>query len=260
MKRAVLITLGVLFLVLAAPLLIGGSFLTAWASGEEDPTVEGRIGQVESAGYAVVSDRVEFDGPGPFPDRWEVTLAVADRDSDAPVFIGYGPAQAVDSYLAGSPYTVVRSLGTGDDRPRNDAIDILGTGSPQPPGEQDFWVAQASGSGRQQIALAPDQGDFRFVAMNADASPGVSLVVYGSMQVPFLLPVGIALLVTGGLLAILGVVLLVLGIRAASGSPAAGYGPPGYGPPGYGPPGYGPQRYPGDAGPGATDRPPPGPH
>lgn len=225
MKRVVLIVLGVILLLFSLPMLIGGTVLAAWASGD-DPTIAGRIGRVEAVGYAVVSDRVEVDWDWPLAERWDITLGVEHASSDEPVFLGYGPAESVDAYLAGSPYTLVYSIGTGQNSGRGD-VDVPGTEAPEPPGDQDFWVDQASGVGRQTLELAPDQGDYRFVAMNADASQGVSLAVYGSMNVPFLRPIGIGMAVFGGFLAILGLVLLVLGIRsrpATPGYPQAGPG------------------------------------
>jgi hypothetical protein len=212
MKRVILIVLGVVLLLFGTPMLIGGTMLASWAGGE-DPTIGGRIGSVESTGYAVVSDQVDVDWEWPFADRWDITLGVDSRDSDQPVFFGYGPTEAVDAYLAGTPYTLVVSIGTGD-QPRGGDIDIPGTEAPALPEDQDFWIQQISGVGRQSLVLDPVSGDYRFVAMNADASQGVSLKVYGSFQVPFLGPVGVGVAVFGGLLVVVGIVLLVLGIRS----------------------------------------------
>jgi hypothetical protein len=243
MKRVILIVLGVILLLFGTPMLVGGTMLAAWAGGE-DPTIGGRIGSVESSGYAVVSDEVDVSWEWPFADRWDITLGVDSDSSDQPVFFGYGPTEAVDAYLAGSPYTLVVSIGTGDGRQDGD-VEIPGTQAPEPPGELDFWNQQTSGVGRQSLVLDPTAGDFRFVAMNADASQGVSLRVYGSFQVPFLGPVGVGLAVFGGLLVVLGIVLLVLGIRSKPAPPQQ----PTY--PGYPQqqPGYPPQQqpYPGAA-------------
>ena len=227
MKRAVLIILGVFLLVMAVPMLVGGSILAAWASGD-DPSIAGRIGRVDSSGYAVVSDRVDVDWEWPGGDRWDITIGVESDSTDVAVFVGYGPTDAVDAYLAGSPYTLATSIGDGEPRSSGD-IEIPGTEAPEQPGDQAFWAEQASGVGRQTIDIAPDQGDYRFVAMNADASAGVDLAVYGSMRVPFLFPIGVGIAVFGGLLGALGIVLLVLGIRAKP-SPQPVPAPyPGYG-------------------------------
>lgn len=245
MKRVILIVLGIVLLLFSIPMLVGGAVLAAWASGE-DPTIAGRIGRVDSLGYAVVSDRVEVDWEWPLADRWDISLGVENTNSDVPVFIGYGPTESVDAYLAGSPYTLVYSIGTGEQQRSRD-IDVPGTEAPEPPGDQTFWAQQASGVGRQTLQIAPGQGDYRFVAMNADASQGVSLTVYGSMRVPFLQPLGIGMAVFGGLLALLGIILLVLGIRAQPTPKPTPAGYPYGGQPGGAYPGmpYQPAPYPG---------------
>ena len=227
MKRVVLIVLGVLLILFAIPPLVGGSVLAAWSAGD-DPTIDGRIGSVASEGVAVVSEDVQVDWDWPFADRWNVTVGVEHPSSDVPVFIGYGPTDAVDEYLAGAPLTIVATLGTGEVAVRD--LDVPGTAAPAPPTDQDFWVEQAAGVGRQVIPFAPETGDYRFVAMNADASQGVVLAVYGSAQLPFLFPIGIGLIVFGVLLAVVGIILLVLGIRSPSKNPHRGPGHPGYPP------------------------------
>ncbi len=216
MKRAILILLGIVLLLSATPLLVGGVVLAA-ISSDGGPTVAGRLGEVETSGYAAVSDTVEVDWNWPFAENWDITIGVTSANSDAPVFLGYGPAEAVDGYLTGVPHTVINSIGTGAQRPGD--VEVPGTAAPQPPAEQRFWTDQASGVGRQEISVVPELGDYRFVVMNADATTGVRVTVHGSMALPFLFPAGIALAVIGGLLAIVGIALLVLGIRATPAAP-----------------------------------------
>ncbi len=274
MKRVILIVLGVILLFISVPILIAGVVFTAIGSGD-DPTVQGRLGQVGSSGYAVVSDTLDVDWDYPFADRFDITVGVQSTGADSTVFIGYGPASAVDAYLSGVPQTVV--YGLGDGRSERE-VEVPGSATPEPPGEQDFWIERASGTGRQEIPLAAQTGSFRLVVMNADGSQGVMVDVYGSMTLPFLVPMGIGMLAFGLLLLILAIVLLVWGIRskpapapapgpsqmhpqqppspyppAGAGYPAGYPYPPGSDP--YGPPG----QYPGVApgGPVAQTPPPP---
>ena len=228
MKRVILIVLGVFLLLFSVPLLVGGVVMAVWAGGD-DPTIQGKIGRIESSGSAVVSDTVQVESSWPMADWWDVTVSVQHPNSDTPVFIGYGPTSSVDAYLAGAPYTIVTSIGGGHSSGVR-GIDVPGTVVPQPPDAQGFWIEQASGVGRQAISVAPEQGDYRFVAMNADASAGVSLSVYGSMKVPFLVPIGIGGAAFGVLLAIVGLVLLVVGLRSEPAAARAAHVPPGYGP------------------------------
>lgn len=233
MKRVVLIVLGVILLLVGTPMLVGGTVLNSWANGD-DPSIGGRLGTLESSGYAVVSDKVAVDSNWPLADRWDITVGVQSADSGPRVFLGYGPAEAVDAYLAGAPYTLVGDLGTGD---LDTNVDIPGTAEPEPPVEQTFWIQQTSGEGRQSLVLETVPSGVRFVAMNADATAEVNLSVYGSFTVPFLGPLGIGTAVFGGVLLVVGLVLLVLGIRARPAAQAASYAPVGQD--------Y-PQPYPGD--------------
>ena len=43
-----------------------------------------------------------------------------------------------------------------------------------PPGDETFWAASATGTGEQTLDWEPEDGDWRVVVMNADASRGVS--------------------------------------------------------------------------------------
>lgn len=227
MKRVVLIVLGGILLLVSVPLLIGGAVLTAIGSGD-DPDVHGRIGQFESGGYAVVTDTLDVEWDYPFADRFDITVGVQSPGAETPVFIGYGAASAVDAYLSGVPQTVVYDLGHGSRSERD--VEVPGNATPQPPVEQGFWIEQASGTGRQEIPLASETGSFRLVVMNADASRGLAVDVYASMKLPFLLPLGIGMLVMGLLLLALGAVLLVWGIRSKP-VPAPTPGPHMYPPP-----------------------------
>lgn len=225
MKRTVLIVLSIVLFLGSIPVIITGLALTAWGAGD-DPSIKGRIGEVNSLGYAVVSDtlEVEWDSPlvdnSALADRFDLTIGVSSIGTDKPLFIGYGPSEAVDSYLAGVPYTLV--FGIGDQTRTERDVDVPGEAAPQPPDTQEFWVQQSSGSGLQQISMSAQTGNFRVVAMNADGSAGVSVSVYGSVRLPFLTPVGIGLLILGGMLGLLGFVLLILGIRSKPQSPPPG--------------------------------------
>ena len=184
MKRTVLIVLGVVFLLFSAPLIVGGILVTSFAG--DDPTIEGRVGEVRSPGYAVVSETVELDSDVPFLDRFDLTVGVRSLRADVPVFFGYGPVDSVDAYLEGAPHTVVRSVGRTDWTDQD--VQVPGTAEPAPPGEQTFWLERTTGSGLQEIEIPSQSGDYRLVAMNADGSRGVDVAVYGSVTLAFTAP------------------------------------------------------------------------
>ena len=229
MKRVVLIVFGVIVLLVAAPLLIGGLVSAVLGAGD-DPTVDGRLGGVESSGYAVVSDTLDVHWDFPFADRFDIELGVRSANPEATVFIGYGSAASVDAYLSGVPHTLVYDIG-GEARSDGE-VEVPGSTAPEPPGDQDFWVVRASGLDLQAIPLASGAGSYRLVVMNADGSQGVDVSFYGSITLPYLLPVGIGMLIVGSLLLVFAIALLVWAIRSKPQPTAApvgeGYGPAAY--------------------------------
>ena len=75
-------------------------------------------------------------------------------------------------------------------------------GGPAPtPAAEPFWVATASGQGTQTVAWDKERGAWSAVVMNADGSPGVGVRADVGLRFGFLLPLGIALLSAGLMLA-----------------------------------------------------------
>ena len=151
--------------------------------------------------YALVSRSYRTGAAGePFVARRLLgTVRLAVR-SGTPVFVGIGPAAAVDAYLAG----VRREVATAFDARRSD-FRVRGTSAPAgPPAEQGFWAAQVSGAGARSLTWAPRAGEWRVVLMNGDGSAGVRASLAVGARIPQLLWIGISALVFGGMLLIIG--------------------------------------------------------
>jgi hypothetical protein len=220
-KRVVLTVLAVVLLLVAAPLLIGGVACTARGAWG-DPRFEVRLGTAESSGYAVVSDTLDVHWDVPFADRFDPMLGVRNTNAEHDVFIGYGTATSVDAYLSGVPYTLVYDIGG---KARHDGqVDVPGSTVPKPPKAQDFWLTQADGPDLVAISFPAGQGSYRLVVMNADGSRGVDVALYGSISLPYLLPVGIGMLIVGTLLFVVAIALLIWGILSKPAQGRYGYG------------------------------------
>jgi hypothetical protein len=145
------------------------------------------------------------------------SLSLSAHGTGRDVFIGIGPAAAVDSYLAGASVDKVTDLGVDPFRLKTDRQN--GTARPQAPATQNFWTAQASGPD-PQITWKINDGSYRLVVMNADASPDVAIDGRFGLTVPHLFAIGIGILIAGIVVALIGLLLLVLGIRTSVGPPS----------------------------------------
>jgi hypothetical protein len=153
--------------------------------------------------YALVSDTATIDVRGVDVLDDLVGKVKVRSDSTGPVFVGIGPADAVSRYLRGVPRERVSDLAEGS------GTVIAGARRPAPPLSQRFWVASASGSGRQALGWDVRDGDWRVVVMSTDATRGVRADVAVGAELPALLGVGLALLAGGGLFLLAGGVVLV---------------------------------------------------
>jgi hypothetical protein len=233
--RVIALVIGIVLLLPALGLIAGGGVLL-WAdtaARNDDGYVFSDTDAFSSEGYALASERIDLvTGADWVPlsaalgtARAEVTAA----DPGTEIFMGIAPAADGTAYLRGVEHSVINDLGTT----AIDEVTVPGGAPSGPPGEQDFWAAQASGPGTQRLDWEPAQGNWVFVIMNADGSAGVAVDARIGATVPALGGLAWGLLAGGLFLLAIGVVLIVL---ATHRRPAAPYGtgvPPAAGPPPY---------------------------
>ena len=82
-----------------------------------------------------------------------------------------------------------------------------------PPADQPFWAASATGAGEQTLEWEPEDGSWEVLVMNADGSRGVAADLSIGAELDPLIWIGIGLLVGGGLLAAVAAVAITAGIR-----------------------------------------------
>jgi hypothetical protein len=199
--KVVLIVLGVLAGILAFAFLAGGCALVAIdrTQRDDDGFLMSPTRELETSTYAIVSESAELDTGGAewALDTFLGTVRIR-SESDRPVFVGIGPALAVDRYLR--------------DVDRDEIDDLDSSGDPEyagrpggapsaPPGSQTFWSASASGSGEQTVEWEPEDGIWRVVLMNADASRGVTSDMSIGAELDSVLWIGLGLLGVGALFA-----------------------------------------------------------
>jgi hypothetical protein len=163
--------------------------------------------QLESSGYALATDEIDFGGGvGGFgADDLSATVRIDATSVDGrPLFVGIGPTTDVAQYLDGVAHTEVVDFGDGGP----DYAQHTGGRPAGPPASQDFWVAQSEGRGQQRVDWDLDNGNYTAVAMNAGATRGVAVDVDVGAKISWLIWVGVGMTVVG-LLIVGGAILLI---------------------------------------------------
>ncbi len=151
--------------------------------------------------YALVSDSYRTGAAGERFVARDLLGTVRIRTTGSrSLFVGIGPAAAVDSYLAGVRHEVATRFDAGHTHFRLHA----GAAPSAPPTARHFWVAQSIGSGTQTLSWSPSSGDWRVVVMNADGSGDVRADLAIGARLPHLLWIGIGVLGAGALLLLVG--------------------------------------------------------
>jgi hypothetical protein len=212
--RVLAVVLGSIAVLAALAILIAGAVAVGFDQTRRDGGYLMRAGTVYSTGtYALVSDSYGDEVAGdPFLARRLLGHVRIDVRSAAPVFVGIGPADAVDGYLAG----VRREVGTGLDPGPGD-FRLQGASAPgAPPATQGFWAARAVGAGAQSLTWTPRHGEWRIVLMRPDGSAGVRAGLAVGAELPQLLWFGIGALITGGMVLIVGAGVIYAAVPRAA--------------------------------------------
>ncbi|MFI7059620.1 hypothetical protein ACIBL3_01445 [Kribbella sp. NPDC050124] len=186
--------LGLLLTLAGLVVTLAGAVAAFWLVGP-DNTVTTASRQFTSQGLAVITAPDLLDRHGP-------TLHVT-ATGDKPVFVGVGQDLDVADYLSGAAHTRLiwfdppATFGTQEMRGRSARV--------TPPADLDWWVAEASGSGRQSVAWPIQDGRYDVVVMNADGTPAVGADVQFGVEVDRAF--GVCLLVLGA-----GLLVLALGL------------------------------------------------
>jgi hypothetical protein len=219
--RIALVGVGGFTALLASVALVLGA-VALWGDSQKDEhgylTTETH--RFDAGTRALTSENLDVDLDGAKrlfdeTDLGEVKLDVESR-ADKPVFVGIARASDVSDYLRGVAHTEVSDLDYGGpfgDDFQAEYSDRTGSGRPAAPADSDIWVASQEGSGRQTIEWDVEDGDWSVVVMNADGSRGVDADISAGAEVPFLEGLGWSLVGTGGVALVIGVGLMVLGIR-----------------------------------------------
>jgi hypothetical protein len=208
--RIVLIVIGGILALISFGVLVGGCALVALdrTQRDDDGFLMSPSEEFSSPTYAVVSESADIDTDGAewALDTFLGTVRITSDSGERVVFLGIGRAEDVDRYLDGVEHDVVTDLdSTGDPEYRR----VAGGPPADPPVRalgaetlrETFWVDSFGGAGEQSLDWEPEDGDWRVVLMNLDASRGVSSELSIGAELDSVLWIGIGLLVFGTLIA-----------------------------------------------------------
>jgi Domain of unknown function (DUF4389) len=151
--------------------------------------------------YALVSHSYQTGAAGDvFVARDMLGTIRIRTNSTKRLFVGIGPATAVESYLA----DVRHEVATRFDAAQADFRLHRGGAPAAAPTTKQFWVAQSVGSGTQTLSWTPANGDYRIAVMSANGSAGIHADMAIGARFPHLLWIGIGALGAGALLLLLG--------------------------------------------------------
>jgi hypothetical protein len=231
-KKVILLVLGGVLMLCGLGAVVPGAVLTRLTGG--DGTIDTGYHAIGSATPALVSPTEKINesdlptsGPG------AATITVTARNADQPVFLGVGPAAAVDDFLAGVAYDEVREFQARPYQVRTSRHS--GGAFADPPGEESFWLASATGT-NPTLDWKVRNGDYRLVLMNADGSPGAAADAQIGVQVSGLHGLGIGVMIAGAVATLAGLGLVLWGIATPSHRPQPAAAPGSYPLPPGGPP------------------------
>ncbi|HET9249813.1 MAG TPA: hypothetical protein VFP13_07750, partial [Actinomycetota bacterium] len=145
--RIAALTIGVVLgLIASIPLGAGGTALWASVTQRDDGYITSDVQVFSTSGSALVTKPADLGVPG---FGWlyapsvlgEIRVRVTPASAGSTLFVGIGPSNEVDRYLAGVGHTVITDFWTQSVQP------VGGDASASAPGSQGFWVASDSGSG-----------------------------------------------------------------------------------------------------------------
>jgi len=214
-KRVALIVLGSVVAALGVLAAIGGGALMALFGSNN--TLSSGVQHVSTPTRALVSPAGSIQGTS---GAQTVLGSVRLRFTATPtgtghqLFLGIGPASAVNRYLGGANYDVATDVSVA---PFHLTVARhRGSVTPAPPGSQSFWVAKASGY-HPTLTWTVTSGSYRVVVMNTNAAGPVAFAGGLDLSIPHSFGIGIGLLIGGIVFIVIGIVLIVLGARARPG-------------------------------------------
>ncbi len=224
--RILLLIFGILLLLGAFPLIIGGGILL-WVDislTDGEGYISTKAYQLESDSYAIVTEPAGVDLDGGWSWGWGwfgvwdlgdlVTLKLEGTNNNPKgIFIGVAEAEesAWQEYISGVDYDeIIRfSLSPYEVDYQNHP----GSSEPEAPASQTFWEDKAFGAGTQDLEWELETGTYSMVLMNQDGSRDVDVDISLGVRIPLILGFAVGLLVGGVVALIVGILVVIFSLR-----------------------------------------------
>jgi len=216
MFRILMGLIGVVGLIVAAPLLFGGGSLIVLEStlADEDGYINSVPFDVEVDGYAVVAGPAEIhlapELPVQLGEIATLRIRAGHDDPEQGLFVGVANTDTVESYLGGVPHAIVEDL-DAEEFSLTYRVDASAD-APGVPGDQPFWINSTYGTGMQTLEWELEPGEVSFVIMNEDAADGISFEAVVGARVPVIRPVAMGLLIGGAVTLAVSTLLLAIAL------------------------------------------------
>lgn len=221
----IFIIIGVITLLISFGTVVGGSMLI-WAddnlTDDEGYYVTDTL-RMNRPSYAIISEpaEVELGSSGVFDWGNLATFKteVHSVDPESSVFIGVAREDDVYRYLGNVSHDMIIDFKV--DSAEFEYSSFTGNFRPNDPTEQTFWEESVYGPGNQVLKWELETGTWIFVIMNVDGSAGIDVEAEIGARVPWVLDIGIVLLVCGIVGILVGILMLFLSLRRKGGKVAA---------------------------------------
>lgn len=204
--RVVAIVASVFLLVIGVSLAVGGTAVMAVFGS--DGELSSATNTVATPTAAVVTDVAAIRDTSDVAEALgtPIVRVTGSGGNDSGLFVGVGPAGAVDDYLARTEIDQAVDFDVDPfvlELSRRDGAESVAA----PPADQDFWVAASAGTA--DLSWPVRDGDYRVVVMNVDGSAGVDSRLSIGLGLSGVFGVALGTLIFGAVLVFLAIALLV---------------------------------------------------
>jgi hypothetical protein len=216
--RIVLLVFGILFVLAAFGLILGGAVLMAVDSAFKDNEGYFTTGfqplEAESSILVTQQAEIHMTPKWKMYNRSPITIKIEayNNDSTKPVFIGIAREADMNSFLKGREYDEVTGFDfSGEQIESRHHSGTTGTAATP---DQINWVASATGAGTQTLTWDLASGNYSLALMNADgSSPIEAHAAFGARVAGLINKVGIGILIGGIVALVIGGVMIFFAAR-----------------------------------------------